>query len=185
MRAPHDPIPVPDALASTRTRDGQTLLGLSRTDGAHAGLLLVFLRHSVCTFCRGALADLAKQRTDIRSRRVRVALVHMGPENPDTAANFAKYGLDRVPRVSDPDRTLYRDFELERGSFSQLFGLKCVLRGIKAGVLGRHWAGKLVGDGFQMPGVFLIRDGVVDYAYRHRSAADRPDYCEIAATAPS
>ncbi|MBX3352451.1 MAG: AhpC/TSA family protein [Phycisphaeraceae bacterium] len=180
MRAEHDHISLTDTLASTRANDGRSLLELSRTDATHAGLLLVFLRHSGCTFCREALADLSKKRDDLKSRRVRLVLVHMGPENSETAAHFAKYGLQGMQRVSDPDRALYRAFELERGTFSQLFGLKCVLRGAWAATVGRHWVGKLVGDGFQMPGVFMIRDGVVTQAFRHRSAADRPEYCEIA-----
>ena len=40
--------------------------------------------------------------------------------------------------------------------------------------------GKLVGDGFQMPGVFLLRNGRIEKAFRHQTAADRPDYCELA-----
>lgn len=183
MRAEHDHISLTDTLASTRAHDGRTLLELSRTDPTHAGMLLVFLRHSGCTFCREALADLAKKRDDLKSRRVRLVLVHMGPENEQTAAHFAKYGLQSHPRVSDPDRALYRAFDLRRGSFSQLFGLKCFLRGLRAAIVGRHWVGRLVGDGFQMPGVFLVRDGVIAQAFRHRSAADRPDYCEIATPA--
>ena len=40
--------------------------------------------------------------------------------------------------------------------------------------------GKLVGDGFQMPGVLLLKDGTIQRAFRHKTAADRPDYCELA-----
>lgn len=185
MRAPHDQISLTDTLASTRASDGRTLLELSRTDATHAGMLLVFLRHRGCTFCREALADLSKKRDELKSRRVRLVLVHMGPENDETKAYFAKYGLQGMQRVSDPDQALYRAFELQRGGFTQLFGLKCIVRGAWAAIVGRHWVGKLVGDGFQMPGVFLIRDGVVAQAFRHRSAADRPDYCAIAGAQPA
>jgi hypothetical protein len=34
-------------------------------------------------------------------------------------------------------------------------------------------------DGFQMPGVFLLRDRGIARAYRHRTIADRPDYVAI------
>ena len=37
------------------------------------------------------------------------------------------------------------------------------------------------GDGFQMPGVFLIYHGEVLRSYRHQSVADRPHYTRFAA----
>lgn len=179
MRAPHDHISLTDALAMTRTNKGRTLLELSRVDEQHAGLYLVFLRHAGCTFCREALHDVSKHRSKIERHGVRVVLVHMTPSDEDAATLFSKYGLGDLPRVADPDQSLYRAFELQRGTPSQLFGLKCVLRGIPA-LLRGHGVGRLVGDGFQMPGVFLVRDGVVARAFRHRSVADRPDYCALA-----
>ncbi|MFG0276081.1 MAG: AhpC/TSA family protein, partial [Phycisphaerales bacterium] len=97
-----------------------------------------------------------------------------------SAGNAASaYGLDDLPRVSDPDRTLYRAFSLERGSVNQLFGPRVVLRGVVATLRG-HFVGALDGDGFQMPGVFLVADGAIVAAFRHRLASDRPDYTGIA-----
>jgi peroxiredoxin len=180
MRAEHDHISLTDALAMTRTNKGRALLELSRVDPQHAGLFLVFLRHAGCTFCREALHDISKQRSKIEAKGVRIVLVHMTPDDKDAASLFGKYGLGDLQRVSDPYQSLYRAFELNRGSPGQLFGLKCFLRGVPA-ILKGHGVGRLVGDGFQMPGVFLIRDGVVARAFRHASAADRPDYCSIAA----
>ncbi len=180
MRADHDHISLTDALASTRTNKGRTLLELSRVDPQHAGLCLVFLRHAGCTFCREALRDVSKQRAKIEGARARIVLVHMTPDDKDAQALFKKFGLGDLQRVSDPHQSLYRAFELKRGTFGQLFGLKCVVRGLPA-FFKSHGVGRMVGDGFQMPGVFLVRDGVVVRAFRHRSAADRPDYCSIAA----
>jgi hypothetical protein len=48
-----------------------------------------------------------------------------------------------------------------------------------AGLKG-HGIGTLEGDGFQMPGAFVIHHDHVLRAYRHRTAADRPDYVELA-----
>jgi hypothetical protein len=36
-----------------------------------------------------------------------------------------------------------------------------------------------MGDGFQMPGVFLLYHSEIIRSYRHQSAADRPDYMAI------
>ncbi len=54
------------------------------------------------------------------------------------------------------------------------------MRGIGA-MLGGNFIGKLQGDGFQMPGVFLIKDGEVIKSFIHKTAADRPDYLVLAA----
>jgi len=39
---------------------------------------------------------------------------------------------------------------------------------------------RAVGDGFRMPGAFLVSSGRVVHTYRHATAADRPDYVELA-----
>jgi peroxiredoxin len=141
-------------------------------------VLIVFLRHLGCAFCREALSDLSKQRKRMEKDGVRVALVHMATENQ--AAEFlAKYGLEDIPRVSDPTQSVYRAFGLERGKVLQLFGLKTWKRGVETYLHG-HRQGLIVGDSFQMPGVFLIFHGEVLRAYRHQSPADRPNYVALA-----
>ncbi len=157
-----------------RTNQGVTLDEMS----ALSPVLLVFLRHAGCTFCREALADLAAKRKDIEKNGARLVLVHMGDE-PRSAPFFAKYRLHDIARVSDPERSLYRAFGLPRGGFSDLFGPKVWWRGFQAAILARHGVGMLAGDGFQMPGVFLIFHGEVLRSYRHQSAADRPDYLAL------
>lgn len=157
-----------------KTQDGVTLDELSRL----SPVLLVFLRHTGCTFCREALSDLASKRGEIEANGTRLVLVHMSSE--ETAARFfARYGLENVQRISDPERALYRAFGLPRGSFGDLFGPKVWVRGFQAGILGRHGVGLLDGDGFQMPGAFLLYFGEVLRSYRHQSAADRPNYIQL------
>ncbi len=157
-----------------RTNLGVTLDELSRI----SPVLIVFLRHMGCTFCREALADLAAMRQQIEQEGARLVLVHMSAEEA-ASKFFARYGLEDVQRISDPERTLYRAFGLPRGRFGDVLGPKVWWRGFQAGVLGRHGVGRLMGDGFQMPGVFLIFHGEIVRSYRHQSAADRPDYLAL------
>lgn len=42
-----------------------------------------------------------------------------------------------------------------------------------------HGIGKLDGEGFQMPGAFVIHRGEVFRSYRHTTAADRPNLEEF------
>jgi hypothetical protein len=93
---------------------------------------------------------------------------------------FTRYGLQDVLRISDPSRRLYAAFGLERGTIGQLFGLKVWVRGFYACLLAGHRLGRVVGDGMQMPGVFLIHRGQIVRSFRHRTAADRPDYVALA-----
>ena len=140
-----------------------------------APLLLVFLRHAGCTFCREAVADIAAQRREIEAEGARIAFVHMCCD-ADSEDFFAKYGLAGIPRVSDPNRHIYRAFGLGRGGLLALFGPRVWWRGFYSGVLRGHGIGRLMGSGFQMPGVFLVRRGIIVRSFRHESSADRPDY---------
>ncbi len=158
-----------------RTQFGVSLDELSKL----SPLLLVFLRHNGCMFCREALSDLQRQRHAIEAQGVRIALVHQGSD-AQARSLLANYGLDDLPRVSDPERYLYRAFGLGRGDLLKLAGPTVWWRGFQAAVLEGHGFGRVVGDAFQMPGVFLIFHGEVLRSYRHQTAADRPDYLRLA-----
>jgi peroxiredoxin len=158
-----------------KTNLGLTLEELSRL----SPVMLVFLRHLGCTFCRETLADLAAHKRDIEESGTRIVLVHMSREE-NAAQMVARYGLANVDRVSDSNLSVYRAFGLSRGRLMELFGPKVWWRGFQAGVLGRHGLGTPDGDGFQMPGVFVVFHGEVIRSYIHQSAADRPDYIQLA-----
>lgn len=168
-------ISIAQANAEAVSQRGESLSSLNRNSNA----LVVFLRHSGCTFCREALADIAQRRGEIEAEAT-IVLVHMGVEDESAQAYFDSYGLGDVHRISDPACQLYRSYELGRGKLSQLFGPSVWWRGFKAAILSRHAVGKLGGDGFQLAGTFLIRDDQIAKSFRHETAADRPDYCELA-----
>jgi peroxiredoxin len=146
-------------------------------------VLLIFLRHVGCTFCREALGDLAANRQEIEESGTQIVLVHMGREEAAQSI-LEKYDLGQIPRVSDPKLALYRAFGLERGGFGQLFGPKIWIRGFQAGLLGKHGIGRPEGDAAQMPGVFLVFHGEILKSYRHQSAADRPNYVALVSELP-
>ena len=165
-------------LERASTQSGEKLVDLS---GA-SPVLLVFLRHAGCTFCREALGDIARARRAIEKTGTRVVLVHMG-DAPALETLLDKYGLSGVDRICDGQQELYRAFGLKRGKLRQLFGPKVFWRAFRERVLSRHGIGRLSADGSQMPGLFLLNHGVISRRFRHRSAADRPDYTEICGAA--
>lgn len=141
-------------------------------------IMLVFLRHFGCTFCREALADISKNRTAIEESGVRVVFVHMA-EDDIADRYFERYNLEGAVHISDPSCRFYAAFGLVKGNFTQLFGLKSWIRGFQAGVLDGHGVGAQLGDGFQMPGIFIIQEGKVVDSFIHRLASDRPDYVKL------
>lgn len=163
-------------LKYTISERGYDLDTLSREGPA----LVVFLRHLGCTFCREALADIARARKAIESAGVRLVLVHMGPLK-EASALFPRYGLDDLPRFCDPERLLYKAFGLQRASLRQALGPRVWIRAFQAGLLDRHGFHRVVGNAFQMPGVFVVRDGKMTQSYLHKTVADRPEYLDMAA----
>ncbi len=142
-------------------------------------LMILFLRHRGCTFCREALSDLSIKKDSLIAAGVLPVLVHQG-DPAKARSDFSSYGLGEIDHVSDPGCQLYRAYDLRRGRFLQLFGPSVWWAGFKAGVISGHGVGKLDGDGFQMPGAFLVKDNQIIEAYRHQTAADLPDLCELA-----
>lgn len=142
-------------------------------------ILLVFLRHFGCTFCREALQDLADRLDTIHALGAELVLVHMSDDETfDTYA--ARYGLQSVQRVADPSCRFYQAFGLTKGTARQLFGLHSWIRGFQAGVVDGHGVGtRPLGDGFQMPGVFVIEDLEVKRRFIHKLAGDRPEYVDL------
>jgi peroxiredoxin len=157
-------------LSRSFTQDGESLAQM-----ASSPALLVFLRHAGCTFCREALADIALSRSHIEGLGVRIVLVHMG-DTAELEPLLAIHKMLDIDRICDANQELYKAFGLKQGSFTQLFGPKVWWRGFRAGLLAGHGLGKPVADSSQMPGVFLLERGIIARRFRHRSAADRPDY---------
>jgi hypothetical protein len=161
-------------LAAMPLSGGRSVLEASRT----RPVMLIFLRHMGCTFCREAMADLGRVRSALEALVLPV-LVHMSTPS-SAAAAFAKHGLSGIEHISDPSREFYRGIGLARGGLLQLFGPSVWLRGFQAGIIDRHLVGALEGDGFQMPGVFIISDGRIVNSLRHGNAGERPDYLALA-----
>ena len=164
---------IEDATVLFPSQKGMMLAELSEEQP----VMLVFLRHFGCTFCREALSDLGKSRAKIEDMGFAIALIHMSPAT-EAESLLKNYGLEGLQHYSDPECEIYRAFGLERGSASQLFGPTVVWRGFKA-IFQGHGVGTLAGDGFRMPGLFFLFRNEVWGSFRHRTAADRPDYLEL------
>ncbi|MEO6189338.1 MAG: SelL-related redox protein [Saprospiraceae bacterium] len=159
------------ALENISTVNGQNLLEISQSKK----VLLIFLRHFGCSFCREALAEIHRIDEAKKHKNFEIILVHMAAE--DVAFDyFKKFNISNLDHISDPECHLYDAFGLTKANFNQLFGFRSWIRGIETGIIKGHGWGMQLGDGFQMPGIFTISKGKIISEFRHKFPSDKPDY---------
>ena len=177
-----------EAIHNVRSHRGRTIAELSSTASSprptvgalHTrGVLVLFIRHAGCTFCREALAELAAARDRLEAQGLALAVVHMSQTEP-AATLLSRYGLSDIDHFSDPDCRLFRAFSLSRGSLWQVLGPAVWRRGLAA--LVKHGIGKPTGDGFQLGGAFIVRDGQIMAAQRLATSAERVDFAALVQT---
>jgi peroxiredoxin len=160
------------------TESGRPLLELA--DGSP--LLLIFLRHFGCSFCRQTLDDVSKLRAEIEAKGIRPVFVHLG--TPERAKPyFDYYHLSDVERVSDPQASLYAQppFSLARKSAFSHFLVPAVLKAWLLGGVRKYGIGMIKDDADQMPGIFYLRQRAIVRAFRYKTIADEPDYLKLIA----
>lgn len=142
-------------------------------------LMVVFLRHFGCTFCRETMAEISGQRAEIEARGYDIVLVHM--VDGDVAEQIMQvYDLGGIRHISDPHQYLYRKFGLGKVSFKALFGVRNWYRAFVAGLMKGHLIGKPSGDPFQMPGVFVFHKGKILSKFDYKYVSDLPNFSGMA-----
>lgn len=157
------------------TNEGSSLLDMSMQQP----VLLVFLRHFGCIFCREAMTEIGRKAEAWKRDGVAIVLVHLS--DTDTAARyFQEYGIHDIESISDPEAKMYRLFGLQKGKTSQLLGLQTMIRGYEIVRTKKIYPlPYFIGDGFQMPGVFVLRKGHIAESFIHQRASDAPDYDQL------
>lgn len=165
-----------EVLRSTITEQGSTLLELADA----SPLLIIFLRHFGCSYCRQAIHDVAVVHDDLWARGVRPVFVHLGTSER-AKPYFDHYGLSQVERVSDPEARLYGHpvFHLKRTHPLSHFFRPAVLKGWMMGGIRKYGIGWIREDSYQMPGVFVLRDRQVVNSFEFKTIADQPDYLAL------
>ena len=141
-------------------------------------VLLIFLRQFGCIFCREGLQDLAKKQDYIYKKGFKIVFIHQS-DNETAESYFKQYNIKDPEHISDPTMVNYSNFRLGKGKFNQLFGFKTWVRGFEAKVIKGNSYGRVIGDGFQMPGVFILLDGEVRARFVHKLVSDQPDYEDL------
>ena len=161
------------ALASISTESGVSLLALAEA----SPVLLVFLRHFGCSFCRQAISDVAELKPEFDKRGVRPVFVHLG--TPELAKHyFDYYGMSDVERVSDPEGAVYRMevFAVPRKSVLGQVLNPVVWAGWLKGAIFKHGIGMVRQDGQQMQGLFFLKGAKIVRRFVYKTIADEVDY---------
>jgi len=162
---PPDPFRPRVPLEELRTQDAMSVKVL----GELGPLLLVFLPALGGIFCRELLERVRESRPAIEKRRVRLILIHMGEADEDLE-ELARFDLQYVARIADPERELYGHFEL--GESKAVDRLRPAVLGRALGAM-RHGRGRRRRRATnQLPGAVHFRDGSVLGALRPASPGE-------------
>lgn len=157
------------------TSTGESVLELAQ----RRPIMLFFMRHNGCPFCRESLARIAKLRCQIEATGTGLVLVHMSSRSRARKL-LSRFGLEDVPTVSDPRRSLYRAFGLRRGTLREVAGPALWRRGIPLLLRRGQSLSRKGGDLFQLSGLFLVFHGQVARGFFHQNAGDMPDFLSFA-----
>ena len=74
-------------------------------------VMLIFLRHFGCPFCKDSLLSLTNYRHGLEAKGISIVLVYMSDEA--TANGYlSQYKLNDLMQVSDPEEIFYKSFKL-------------------------------------------------------------------------
>ena len=141
--------------------------------------LIVFLRFFGCLFCRETVADL-RQLSEKQERFPAVLFVSQA--GATEARAFVRRYWPQARVVADPEATLYAAFGVGRSI------LKAFAPGVfsarRRAVAKGHESGRIDGDAFRLPGVFLVRENQIVWRHEFKHAADHPDFARVTELAP-
>ncbi len=103
-----------------------------------------------------------------------ITVVLVGLGKPEQAEQFRKEFSLSFPIICDPDKELYRLYDLKRGTVASMARASVLLKGMRAMSQG-YMPGIPRGDTMQLPGVFLIdTEGNIRYSYFSKDPSDHP-----------
>ncbi len=144
-------------------------------------LLVVFLRHYGCIFCRERAAAVCTHRAAIEQKGA--SIVFVGNGLPVFARAFATQHADGLPVLSDPSGQSYQRAGMRSGYSTVLRPavLKNAWRAFRSG----HRQTRVEGDVWQQGGALLIAgDGGVLDSQRDCAAGDPIDWPRVLAAIP-
>jgi peroxiredoxin len=173
---------------SLRVGDSFPDLALQSIDGpvrladrwADGPLVVAFMRHFGCVFCREHLIVLGEKHDEIREAGGDVVAIFQYRAEP--THNFCR-GRD-VPFdcLGDPGREAYRAAGLGRGPRKEYIGVNVFRQRKRARATGARLGLPRGGDVAQRPGTFVVdTGGSVVFAHYNADSTDNPPVADVIA----
>jgi thiol-disulfide isomerase/thioredoxin len=150
---------------------------LAQIIDAEKAVIIHFLRHLGCIYCRHSVDMLYKLKQEYPTLPT-IYFVHQS--SPEVGQAFFEKRFPGAPHISDPDLALYRLFEIPTLSGWNLLNPKMIWKGL---VLTLKGYGNRLGYGNIMilSGTFLFYNGVLKWSHRARFAGDEPKWDRLSA----
>jgi len=141
-------------------------------------VVIVFLRHFGCTFCRQHIAMLRRDYAEFLDAGGEVLCIGMGGFK--VGRGFEILMDTKFPTLVTGETNLaYQDYGLGKGSFGQIFSARSFAKALKATFQG-HVGTSVQGDPYQMPGVFIAdTSGTLQYVHYYDDIADTPENSDL------
>jgi len=116
---------------------------------------------------------LRQKAGDFERLGARVVLVGLG--TPEATAAFRDQFQVPFAMIADPQKQLFKTFQLKQASLGSLLSVGMAAKGLSAMARG-HGIGIPKGDVRQLPGVFIIDSGGrIRFSHYAKDPADHPD----------
>jgi peroxiredoxin len=144
-------------------------------------VVLAFLRHYGCVFCRAQAVALYRHRDEFADVGARLVLIGQG--TPEEARLFRKIQTVDLPVLVDPDRQAYRAAGAKIATLGEIYRPGLLIKGLLRTLASRLRLGSIVvapgkiqNHPAQLGGVLVVApDGSIRYAHMSEDAGDIPE----------
>ncbi|MBT3299358.1 MAG: AhpC/TSA family protein [Candidatus Marinimicrobia bacterium] len=136
--------------------------------------ILSFFRYASCPACNLRIHELTKAYDDLKQNGFNILAVFESPK--DSILDYIAKDDLLFPIIPDPERKLYKKYNVESSWVGYLAGLPTAMKGMLKGFL----PGKMEGDLAMIPADFLIgENGIIHTAYYGKNIGDHLPISEI------
>ena len=143
-------------------------------------LVVMFMRHFGCAFCREHLIRMGRAAEEFDAAGAEVIAIFQ--YSAEATRDFCASRKVPFECLGDPLREAYGEVALGRAKRKQVMSLKIARRHLTAFRQGGGFGGPKGADMMQLPGTFVIdREGRVVFAHYAESSGDNPPVSDVLA----
>ncbi len=161
--------------------EGRRLIGKMLVENLpQKPILLVYLRHLGCIFCRETVEDLRNVSSEFRAFPP-ILFIH--PDTQREGEEFFSRFWPEASAISDPETRLYDLADIQEGNLIELAGPEVWVSAVRALAKGNFYGvqGKSI---LRMPGVFLVLKDRILWSHSYRHIGDEPDWTKLPGFTP-